>query len=118
MGAMDEEALSVVEGHLRAAVATAERLATAEDGLLGGNPECKKELQRSLAARESLCLLLCQGGRDEEAAPHLAALDFKFRLAREARGAAAGQSLFCLLARSSSSFDRWMAACELLCPTA
>ncbi|GIM15629.1 hypothetical protein Vretimale_18343 [Volvox reticuliferus] len=78
------------ERRLKAALATAEALASgsgkdaADDGLLlDANAACRREWEAGAAVRRSLAMLLCQEGRDQEAVPHLRALDFTHRLARQ-----------------------------------
>ncbi|GLI68215.1 hypothetical protein VaNZ11_012559, partial [Volvox africanus] len=82
----------LVEGEVRlkTALAAAEALTSgsgrdaAEDGLLlDANAACRGEWEAGAAARRSLAMLLCQEGRDQEAVPHLKALDFTHRLARQ-----------------------------------
>ncbi|GIL52264.1 hypothetical protein Vafri_8177 [Volvox africanus] len=78
------------EARLKTALAAAEALASGsgndadEDGLLlDANAACRREWEAGAAARRSLAMLLCQEGRDVEAVPHLKALDFTHRLARQ-----------------------------------
>lgn len=73
---------------LQHAVTSAEQLSEEEGGLLvESNKGCAAELEAADAARAALAMLLCQagGGRSADAAPHLKALGFKFRLADEVR---------------------------------
>lgn len=73
--------LQQAEEHLQEAIATADQLLAEQDGLLvDSNKACAAELQAADEARSTLAMLLCQAGRDVEAAPHLTALGFKYRL--------------------------------------
>ena len=79
----DAAGLQVVEDHLSAAVDSARALAAAEDGLVvDSNKACAKELSAGDDARRALAMLLCQSGRDAEAAELLGELGFAWRLAR------------------------------------
>lgn len=85
---------------LRRAVAVAERLAGAQgdpagDGngsrhdsdtdlpLADANAACRRECKAGDEARRALAMLLCQQGRDDEAAGHLKQLGYTHRLARQ-----------------------------------
>eukprot|EP00775_Hariotina_reticulata_P007157 gene7157-7372_t len=76
--------LQQAELHLQQAVQAAEQLQAQQEGLwVDVNKACAAELDAADAARSALSMLLCQAGRDDEAATHLQALGFKFRLSRE-----------------------------------
>jgi hypothetical protein len=78
--------LQEAETVLAQAISIAQQLSHEEGGLLvESNKGCAAELEAADAARSALAMLLCQGGCDAEAAPHLKALGFKYRLSREVR---------------------------------
>eukprot|EP00879_Flechtneria_rotunda_P030369 GHRR01032994.1.p1 GENE.GHRR01032994.1~~GHRR01032994.1.p1 ORF type:complete len:284 (+),score=115.29 GHRR01032994.1:72-923(+) len=82
--ASSAEQLSEAEQHLQQAVSISEALAVAEDGLLvDSNRACAAEVEAGENARAVLVMLLCQAGRDKEAAEHLTVLGCKVRLSRE-----------------------------------
>lgn len=97
--ATSADSLSEAETLLQKAVDIAAELSEEEGGLLvESNRACAAEVEAADAARAALAMLLCQRGRDADAAPHLKALGYKFRLAEEVRrhcvcdNAAAGQA--------------------------
>ncbi len=92
--------LHEAEALLRRAVAVAERLAGAQGDSAGGgngsdddgdiglpladaNAACRRECEAGDEARRALAMLLCQLGRDDEAAGHLKQLGYTHRLARQ-----------------------------------
>jgi hypothetical protein len=82
--AASHDELQQAEAHLQQAIAAAEQLSAQQDGLLlESNKACAAEAEDADAARSALAMLLCQSGREDAAAVHLAALGFKFRLSRE-----------------------------------
>ncbi|WIA10512.1 hypothetical protein OEZ85_010701 [Tetradesmus obliquus] len=82
--AASQDELQQAEAHLQRAIAAAEQLAGQQDGLLlESNKACAAEAEAADAARSALAMLLCQSGREAQAAVHLAALGFKFRLSSE-----------------------------------
>jgi thioredoxin-like negative regulator of GroEL len=82
--AASHDELRQAEEHLQQAIAAAEQLSAQQDGLLlESNKACAAEAEAADAARSALAMLLCQSGRRDEAAVHLAALGFKFRLSHE-----------------------------------
>ncbi|KAF6257421.1 hypothetical protein COO60DRAFT_1227495 [Scenedesmus sp. NREL 46B-D3] len=82
--AASHDELQQAEAHLQQAVASAEQLSAQQDGLLlQSNQACAAEADAADAARSALAMMLCQSGREVEAAVHLAALGFKFRLSNE-----------------------------------
>lgn len=84
--AASQDELQQAEAHLQRAIAAAEQLAGQQDGLLlESNKACAAEAEAADAARSALAMLLCQSGREAQAAVHLAALGFKFRLSSEVR---------------------------------
>lgn len=69
---------------LTQAVDIAQQVSETEGGLLvESNKGCAAELEAADAARAALAMLLCQSRRADEAAVHLTALGFKFRLSQE-----------------------------------
>jgi hypothetical protein len=78
--------LQQAESHLQQAVQVAEQLQGEQEGLwVDSNKACAAEVEAADAAHSALSMLLCQAGRDEEAAAHLQALGFRFRLSSEVR---------------------------------
>lgn len=78
--------LQEAEDVLAQAISIAQQLSQEEGGLLvESNKGCAAELEAADAARSALAMLLCQRGCDAEAAPHLKALGFKYRLSQEVR---------------------------------
>ena len=79
--------LQEAEQHLTQAVSIAQELAEQQHGLLiDSNKACAAEYEMGdRTARAALAMLLCQAGkgRDAEAAVHLRALGYKFRLSKE-----------------------------------
>jgi len=70
------------ERQLVTALAAAEQLEAAEEGLVAAsNRACKREVEAGGEARTALAMLLCQAGRGPEAAVQLEALGFSWRLA-------------------------------------
>jgi type II secretory pathway component PulJ len=84
--AASQDELQQAESHLQRAIAAAAQLAEQQDGLLlESNKACAADAEAADGARSTLAMLLCQSGREAEAAVHLAALGFKFRLSNEVR---------------------------------
>jgi hypothetical protein len=82
--AASQHELQQAEAQLQQAIAAAEQLSEQQDGLLvESNKACAAEAEAADGARSALAMLLCQSGREAEAAVHLAALGFKFRLSNE-----------------------------------
>lgn len=80
--AATQQALNTAERHLRAAVAAGAALADTDAGLMvDSNKVCAAEASAAGEARGMLAMLLCQQGRDAEAAEHLAVLGYAWRLA-------------------------------------
>lgn len=78
--------LAEAEEVLTQAVDIAQQLSEEEGGLLvESNKGCAAELEAADAARAALAMLLCQSRRAPDAAVHLKALGFKFRLSQEVR---------------------------------
>lgn len=76
--------LEEAQQSLTKAIEVAQQLSQEEGGLLvESNKACADELDAADAARSALAMLLCQNGREAEAAPHLKALGFKYRLSQE-----------------------------------
>lgn len=72
---------------LQQAIDIAGQLSKEEGGLLiESNKACAAEVEAADAARAALAMLLCQRGQDVDAASHLKALGYKFRLSQEVCG--------------------------------
>jgi hypothetical protein len=84
--AASTSSLQEAETVLAQAISIAQQLSQEGGGLLvASNKGCAAELEAADAARSALAMLLCQRRCDAEAAPHLKALGFKYRLSQEVR---------------------------------
>jgi hypothetical protein len=82
--AASPESLLEAEQLLQQAIDIIAQLSKEEGGLLvESNKACAAEVEAADAARAALAMLLCQRGQDADAAAHLKALGYKFRLSQK-----------------------------------